>query len=65
MTDRHDPIGPTPHSEVRSSLRRVGRDRALDREAGAAIGIETIGFVDVIVMIVLFVLGYFGRGRRA
>jgi uncharacterized membrane protein YtjA (UPF0391 family) len=70
MTDRHDPIGPPPHSEGRSSLRArrhaapvcIGAGSAFHQEAGTAKGVETIVFV---VVIVLIVLGYFGRGRRA
>jgi hypothetical protein len=73
MTDRHDPIGPMPHREGRSSLRARRHSESLHRrgigpfhqEAGTTMGLETIVFVVIIVLIVLFVLGYFGRGRRA
>jgi len=41
------------------------RHRALHQEAETAVGIETIALVVVIVLIVLFVTGYFGRSRRA
>jgi cobalamin biosynthesis Mg chelatase CobN len=73
MTQRHDAIAfgsqsegcPTrpPRDEPASRAQEV-RGRAIWKD-GSPMGFESIIIVVAIVLIVLFVLGYFGRGRRA
>jgi hypothetical protein len=56
-------VAPTSPSPARTTTRRIVSFAEPTQQAVLPMGLETIVFIVVIILIVLFVTGYFGRGR--
>ena len=62
MPDLHDAVGEARDTRFRRAVAQAASGR-LSRSPGRRISMDGIVQIVVIVLIVLFVVGYFGKGR--